>query len=219
MKTRNYTKAIFTSLLLCVFAVSVNSAMAQRHKSNSRQFDYQLRGGINFCQIDGDASGSYSKIGFHAAVGTSFPLNDDNRLRFVVELGLSQKGSRIATSEMDRHISLLYVEVPLMLAYDFFDNKSLRISAGIAPAILAKANVYTDRSYDALHSNNYKTLDALPICISANYNITELIGVDVRYYNSMLNTAKENHSGTYRIIRSNKGQFNRLLQAGITLNF
>ena len=35
----------------------------------------------------------------------------------------------------------------------------------------------------------------------------------------MLNIAKENGSGTYRISRANKGQFNRLIQAGIPISF
>ena len=211
---------IKTSLLIFVLLLSAGTTQAQHHKkSQQRKFDFEIRGGLNFCQIDGDASGNYNKIGFHGGVNTSLPLNDDGNWRFLVELGLSQKGSQINNSNLDRHISLLYVEVPLMIAYDMLDDQQLRFGAGIAPAILAKANVKTDGSYDADQSNNYKIMDALPICISLRYKVTEHFGVDVRYYNSMLNTAKENGSGTYRIFRSNKGQFNRLLQAGLTINF
>lgn len=213
MKTKAY-------ILLFAILLTAGSAQAQhRNKSQQKEFDFELRGGVNFCQIDGDASGSYNKLGFHGGVNTSFPLNDNGNMRFVVELGLTQKGSTINNSSLNRTISLFYVEVPLMFAYDMLDNQQLRIGAGIAPAILAKAKVTTDGSYDADQSNNYKRMDALPICISIRYRITEHIGIDARYYNSMLNTAKENGTGTYRIFRSNKGQFNRLLQAGITINF
>lgn len=214
MKIKSYILLLFAILL------TASSAQAQhRGKSQQKEFDFEIRGGVNFCQIDGDASGNYNKLGFHGGVNTSFPLSDDGSLRFVVELGFTQKGSRIDNASLDRHISLLYVEVPLMLAYDMLDNHQLRIGAGFAPAILAKANVTTDGAYDDLQSQNYKRMDALPICVSIRYRITEHIGVDARYYNSMLNTAKENGSGTYRIVRSNKGQFNRLLQAGITIDF
>ena len=209
-----------TLIIIFILLLSAGTTQAQHHKkSQQREFDFEIRGGLNFCQIDGDASGSYNKIGFHGGVNTSLPLNDTGNWRFLVELGLSQKGSQINNSNLERHISLLYVEVPLMIAYDMLDDQQLRIGAGIAPAILAKANVKTDGSYDADQSNNYKIMDALPICISLRYKVTEHFGVDVRYYNSMLNTAKENGSGTYRIFRSNKGQFNRLLQAGLTINF
>jgi hypothetical protein len=206
-------------IVLLLLSASYTADAQHRKSSRGNEFDFELRGGINLCQIDGDASGSYNKIGYHGALNTSFPLSDDGSWRFVVELGISQKGSRIESSSLDRHISLLYVEVPLMIAYDLLNNNQLRIGAGVALAILAKANVTTDGAYDALQSDNYKRMDALPICISIRYKFTEHIGADIRYYNSMLNTAKENGSGTYRIFRSNKGQFNRLLQAGITLNF
>ncbi len=206
--------------MFVLLVATVGSANAQHKKrGHQREFDLEVRGGINMCQIDGDASGNYNKLGFHAGVNTSFPLSDDGSLRFVVELGLTQKGSRISSSSLDRTISLFYVEVPLMLAYDMFEGNKFRAGVGIAPAVLASANVKTDGVYDELHSQNYKRIDALPICVSVRYKITDHFGVDVRYYNSMLNTAKENGIGTYRIFRSNKGQFNRLLQAGITIDF
>lgn len=208
--------------IIFLFAImaTVNVAQAQhRGKSSARSFDFELRGGLNFCQIDGDASGNYNKVGFHAGIGTSMPLSDDGSWRFSVELGLTQKGSRITNSNLDRNISLLYVEVPLMVTYDLLDGHKLRLAAGVAPAILAKAKVTTDKTYDRLQSENYKRLDALPVVASIRYRITDHFGVDIRYYNSILNIAKENGSGTYRITRSNKGQFNRLLQAGITLSW
>ncbi|MBP5190141.1 MAG: PorT family protein [Bacteroidales bacterium] len=212
-------KIVYLLLAVTMLTVSNNAEAQHRKRSHSRVFDLELRGGVNFCQIDGDAAGSYNKIGFHGGVNTSFPISDDGSFRFIVELGLTQKGSQINNSTLDRHINLFYVEVPLMLAYDFLEQKPLRLAAGIAPAILAKAKVTTDGSYDNLQSDNYKTLDPLPFCASLRYRFSEHIGVDVRYYNSMLNIAKENGSGTYRIFRSNKGQFSRLLQAGVTITF
>ena len=208
------------SAIFIVFLLSFSTLSAQhRGKNSNRQFDLEMRAGANFCQIDGDESGNFNKIGFHASVGTSFPLSDDDRWRFVVELGLTQKGSRIDNNNIDRHISLTYVEVPLMVAYDFMERQQLRIAAGVAPAILAKSNVTTDGSYDQLQSDNYKRLDLLPLCISLRYRFTDTFGFDIRLYNSLLNIVNENGTGTYRIFRSNKGQFNRLIQAGLTLNF
>ena len=211
-----------TTLTILALLLSVCSDLQAQHrgkKSAARSFDFEIRGGLNFCQIDGDAAGSYNKIGYHASVGSTMPISDDGKWRFGVEIGLTQKGSRFNNNTFSRHISLLYVEVPLMVAYDFGDSRKLRIGAGVAPAILAKANVTTNDSYDFSQSNNYKTFDLLPLCVGVRYRITDHIGVDARYYNSMLNTAKENGSGTYRIFHSNKGQFNRLIQAGISLSW
>ena len=143
-------KRIITLSLLVIFLSVCTDLQAQHRgkKSSARNFDFELRGGLNFCQIDGDAAGSYNKIGYHASVGSSMPISDDGKWRFSVEIGLTQKGSRFSNNTFARHISLLYVEVPLMIAYDFGDSRKLRIGAGVAPAILAKANVTTNDSYD-----------------------------------------------------------------------
>jgi len=134
----------------------------------------------------------------------------------LVEIGFTQKGSYV--KQADRRISLYYVEVPLLLTYTMMEEK-LRIGAGIAPAILASARVTENDVYDSDHSKNYKRLDPLPLCVSARYKISDLVAFDVRYYNSMLNIAIENGSGAYRIFRSNKGQFSRLVEAGLVLCF
>ena len=213
-------KTFTTILAFAVMLMMAGTVNAQHKKrGHQREFDFELRGGLNFCQIDGDASGNFNKLGFHGGVNTSFPINDDGSLRFLVELGLTQKGSHIDKSSLDRDISLFYVEIPLMISYDFLESRQLRLATGIAPAILAKAHVTTDGATDQLQSDNYKTLDALPLCASLRYRLTDHFGIDLRCYNSMLNIAKENGSGTYRIFRSNKGQFSRLLQFGVTLSF
>ncbi len=216
---RHTNRYFFSLLILATILTAAPDLYAQHRKGNSHRdgFDFQMRSGVNFSQIDGDASGNYNKIGIHAAFNTSYPLGD-NGFRFLVEIGLTQKGSKINNSSIDRDISLLYVEIPLMITYNTLEDQ-LRFGVGVAPAILARSYVKSDGAYDALHSENYKPLDALPVCLSVGYRFTEHVGVDLRWYNSMLNIAKENGSGTYRLFRSNKGQFNRLLQFGLTFSF
>ena len=210
--------ARYTAILLLALALlPAAQAQSRKRQSHNRVFDLQVRAGLNFCQIDGDASGNYNKLGGHAALNSSFPLGDGG-WRFLVELGLTQKGARINNASLDRSISLLYVELPLMLAYDLMEGK-LRLGAGVAPAILAHASVKTDGANDELQAQNYKRLDALPVCLSAALRLNQRLGLDLHWYNSLLNTVVENGTGTYRIWRSNKGQFNRLLQLGLTLNF
>lgn len=208
------------ALLAFILLINASTASAQHRKKNSGgQFDFEIRGGLNLSQIDGDAAAHFNKIGFHGSVGTSMAVNDDGRWRLAVEIGLSQKGSHISNTTLDRRISLLYVEVPVMVAYDFLEGRQLRVAAGVAPAILASSKVTTDGVYDTQHSNNYKPLDALPLCAKVRYRFTDHLAVDFQYYNSMLNIARESANGTYRIFRGNKGQFNRLFQVGLALAF
>lgn len=208
------------ALTLLAFTLLLVGSLCAQHRGHgrnrSREFDFSVRAGLNMSQIDGDNSGLYSHPGFHLGVNTSFPLGDGDDWRFLVEIGLTQKGSLV--KQIDRRISLFYVEVPLMLTYTLMDNH-LRLGAGVAPAILASANVKDDGIYNDEQSANYKPFDWLPLVLGARYKVSDRIAFDVRYYNSMLNVAKVNGVGAYRIFRSNKGQFNRLVQAGIVVCF
>lgn len=199
-----------TLLILLSLVVSIPT-QAQR-KSYDRKFDYSLMAGLNMSQIDGDNSGKYSKMGFHGAVNTSFPLGDSEAWRFLVEIGFTQKGSY--SSNIDRTIALSYVEVPLMINYNMADDR-FRIGAGVAPAILAKSHVDDSGVEIPSQSANYRRLDAIPLCVDLRFMVTGGFAIEARYYNSMLTCAKESGSGTYRIFRSNKGQFNRLVTIGI----
>lgn len=202
--------------LIILLALSV-TALGQSHKRHGRgtEFDFTAHAGVNLSQIDGDGSGNYDHIGFHGAVNTSFPVGDGG-LRMVVELGVSQKGSHV--NQINRDIDLLYVEVPLMLAYRMMDGR-LQAEVGVAPAILGRAKVTDAGAYNDLQSNNYKRMDMLPFCAGAQYLVGDHFGLNLRFNTSMLNVGIENGTGTYRIFRSNKGQFNRLLSAGVSYRF
>ena len=210
-------KKLLTLVVLSLMLIEGGSAEAQRHKkSSSHRFDFSIHGGASLSQIDGDGSGHYDKAGFQFGVNTSFPIGESENWRFQIETGFVQKGSHV--NNIDRYINLMYVEVPLMINYNTQEGK-LRLGAGIAPAILVKSKVTTNDVYDAPQSENYKRLDPLPVCLEARYLFGNHLGAGIRYYNSMLNVAKESGSGTYRIFRSNKGQFNRLLTVGVYLTF
>lgn len=202
--------------VLALALVMATTASAQQHGNHDRQFDYTVMMGLNMCQIDGDASGGYNKMGLHGAVNTSFPLGDNDAWRLQVEVGISQKGSY--SKSIDRTISLLYIEVPVMLTYNTADSR-LRLGVGVAPAVLGSARVDDSGVYNELQSDNYRRVDALPLCVSARYQVIGGLAIEARFYNSMLTCAKESSSGTYRLFRSNMGQFNRLLTVGVAYCF
>lgn len=182
----------------------------------AQRFDATLWAGINACQIDGDASGHYNHFGPHAAINTTFSLSADadSPLRMLVEMGFTNKGAY--ESSAARKISLNYVELPLMLTYRLGNS---RVGAGVAPAILVSSHArYTSGEEDLLTSQNYRPMDRLPVMLDWTY-VRNHLAISVRFQNSLLPICKESGIGTYRIFRSNKGQFSKLLTLGIGYKF
>ena len=209
-------------LFFTLMVLASLSMQAQHKKSSNAVFDCTLRGGVNLCQIDGDGAGHYNKIGFNAGVNTTFPLSqDDEGLRMLVEIGLTQKGSHISRESIDKRIALTYVEIPLMLTYTMME---WRIGAGFAPAILAKSNVTQWGEYDYVSSNNYRRMDPLPFCCEVQYMGENHWGASLRFYDSMFNMSKSS-TGTYRCLFGNPntiwstGQFNRLITGSVCYRF
>lgn len=198
--------------LALIIAAATSTIVAQN------RFDASIFAALNVCQVDGDGAGRYNHPGLRAGIGTSFALGDDLRSpwRMVVELAYTQKGSHI--DQYDGDIALQYVEIPLMLAYDLMDSR-LRLSAGVAPAVLVGSKVTFGGTVDQNHSSNYRRIDGLPLTAAIRYRFTDHLCLECRYQNSMLSATSSNGSGTYRIFRSNIGSFNRLLSFGLAWQF
>lgn len=211
-------RRVLTIILLITLASSVSAQYATKKLSHRNSFDFALRGGISFCQIDGDRSGNFNKVGYDLGVNTSFPVNHSG-LRFLIEIGLFNKGSYVDANY--RQISLHYIQVPLMFIYDFKieDVGKFRVGAGFAPAFLGYASVLDNEEHVEAMENNFRSFDRLPLFLNFEYRINKQCSFQVRYSNSMLPITYEAPNGTYRITRSNKGAFNRCLSAGISLNF
>lgn len=200
-----------TLLFFIVAVLSVNAIYAQRT-------GFQVWAGANFAQIDGDGSGNYNHLGLHVAVNASFAIGQDDSSPFgvLVEVGFTQKGSYV--NHIDRSINLSYVEVPVLLYYKLMDGR-LRLGAGVAPALLVNASVVDHGVLNEQQSDNFRRLDALPVCLDLNYLIGEHWGILARFQTSMMPISVESASGVYRIFRSNKGTFSRLLSAGLSYSF
>jgi hypothetical protein len=181
------------------------------------RFDATVFAGLNMSQIDGDGAGSYNHPGLRAGVGTSFALGDvQSPWRMVVELAFTNKGSHI--EDYDRKLSASYIELPIMISYNFFDNK-MRIAAGVAPAVLVGSKVTNYGAEDIPSQENFTSFDWLPVTVGFRYRLFDHLGVEVRYQNSLLSITKENGSGTYRIFKDNKGCFSRLVSFVLSYTF
>lgn len=182
----------------------------------AQRFENSVYLGGSFSQVDGDATGHYNHLGIRGGVGTNFSItdNEDSPLRMMIELGVVQKGSYVNSSDIS--INLTYVELPLLLA---FRGEKFRLGVGVAPGLLVRANVLESGVYAAAASENYRRMDRLPLCADLHYHFSGHWGVDLRYENSFLTVTHESAIGTYRLFRSNKGTFNRLLSATLTYSF
>lgn len=196
--------AILATLLLAVISGS--------HAQN--RFDACLFAGLNMGQLDGDDAGRYNHPGLRAGIGTSWDIGGG--WRPVVELAYTQKGSYI--SEYNRRISADYVEVAMMMSYNMLDER-LRLAAGVAPGVLVRAKVTNSGELDQPSTDNFCGVDWLPLTFTARYRFGVHLALEGRWQNSMLNVTKENGSGTYRIFRSNKGTFHRLVTFGLSYTF
>ena len=181
------------------------------------RFDATVFAGLNMSQIDGDGAGSYNHLGLRAGVGTSFALGDvRSPWRMVVELAYTNKGSHI--EEYDRNLSASYIELPIMISYNFLDNR-MRIAAGVAPAVLVGSKVTNYGAEDIPSQENFTAFDWLPITVGLRYRFFDHLSIEARYQNSLLSITKENGSGTYRIFKDNKGCFSRLVSFVLTYTF
>jgi len=206
-------------LLLCVMTMVMLGAQAQHkhHHRSANNFDFSINGGLNMCQIDGDRSGNYNKLGYRFGFNSSFPLGDEG-FRMLVEVGVSQKGSTIES--MNRTISTTYIEVPIMLAYKYdMGSSSIRGGVGFAPAVLGKASVKDGTTPNQAVEDNFKSFDALPFVMDVQYRFNPHWGLEGRFYSSLLPITIQAPVATYRIFRSNRGAFHRLLSFGLSYTF
>lgn len=205
----------FLAAFLLLFAILAGPLPAQE------RFDATLFGGLNLCQIDGDESGRYNHPGLRAGVGSSMVLGRDAQSpwRLSAELAFSQKGSRIVRESFTRTIALSYVELPISLTYSFLEGR-LRLSAGVAPAVLVKARVKDGggEENNAL-AEKFKRFDWLPVRIGARYLFTDHLALEAHFQTSMLSISESTGSGSYRIFHENKGTFNRIVNFGLAYTF
>ena len=207
MKYKNCQKLI--CLLFLVFA--------EMSATSQNRFDATVFAGLNMSQIDGDGAGSYNHPGLRAGVGTSFALGDvQSPWRMVVELAFTNKGSHI--EDYDRKLSASYIEIPVMISYNCFDNR-LRVAAGVAPAVLVGSKVTNYGAEDLPSQENFTAFDWLPLTIGLRFRVFDHLGLEVRYQNSFLSITRENGSGTYRLFKDNKGAFSRLVSFALTYTF
>lgn len=124
------------SILISLFALTISSVFGQ-----SKNYPSELSAGKLYyypsfqllaCQLDGDNSSGYNKLGYQLALHSGLKLENNKTIEMM--MGISERGSRRSYNVDDPSVTafhLHYNALDLGLYYGWvFDNK-LHVSAGL----------------------------------------------------------------------------------------
>lgn len=146
--------------------------------------------GANASQVDGDDLSGYNKIGLNAGANVSYDIGYLFQLN--VEFLFSQRGSRSLLIpykyEPLRHLTINYIELPfyvtLKIAEDKKDFSHFHLYTGFSVARMINAdNQLNDVEVD---EKKFKK-DDFSYLVGVKYFITEKIGLNLRFTNSIVN--------------------------------
>ena len=152
--------------------------------------------GVNASQIDGDRAAGYNKLGISAGVRATTYLTDKADLSF--DILYSQRGSQsefnLGSNFIPFKIKVNYIEVPILFNYKDWlveddDNVSyykITISGGVAYSRLFQTEIDDGAPASSLVPlQDFFKKNDVSIVIGAAFNITEHIGVMVRWTRSV----------------------------------
>lgn len=146
-----YSLIFVTSLLLLITDVQ---AQKSGYFSPDKEdiFFGGLTAGANFSTVEGDSYSGYKKVGFVG--GGIVYVRVIPKLLTSVELLYTQKGSRGVAQKTSYYsgdfferywLDLNYVEVPLLVHYEFTPRWHIGVGASYAQLINSKEEIYTDQ--------------------------------------------------------------------------
>ncbi len=164
--------------------------------------------GLSTSQVSGDKLGGFDKAGLLAGIFAKTKIYE--RIDLQMEITYIQKGSRNPNMNEDLipHISLNYVEVPLILKYR--QNNTLSFESGGQFALLING-FYSD-IYGKINNtdiNPFINYD-ISVLLGLNYTILKDMILNMRLSNSIFAIGKEDYStNSYNSL--NKGKYNSVL--------
>ena len=172
----------------------------------AQDFNFGLRLGANFSQIDGDMASGYNKIGYHVGVFTAYPFSSLSS--GILELSYTSKGARY--SEIQQVTVLDYVEISLL--YGLKVTEKIEILAGVQPSVLTGSNV-TEAGVDMGDVVNFNKFD-LPVAVGLRLYLNPHIALEARLSYSLRNI---NGNGAFGVegLLGNIGQFNNVLSGSL----
>ena len=152
--------------------------------------------GLNASQIDGDNAAGYNKLGLSAGVRATTYLTDKADLSF--DILYSQRGSQsefnLGANFIPFKIKVNYIEVPILFNYkdwlvegeDDVSYYKITISGGVAYSRLFQTEIDDGAPTSSLIPlQDFFKKNDVSLVIGAAFNITEHIGVMVRWTRSV----------------------------------
>lgn len=164
------------------FFVLLISCLPVFSKCFAQYFEGGVLAGITASQIDGDMLGGYHKPGITTGVWVGREINP--RWHYRAELKYTMKGASSNRPTEQYTIfrkTLHYIELPLLLSYNFWTN--LYAEAGPSAAYLAHASVYIDnQTADATGSMKRHEFNAL---LGIGYQLNRNFLINFRFSYSL----------------------------------
>ncbi len=192
--------------------------------SYSQRFHSGVNVGLVTSQVDGDTYAGFTKLGFTAGGFVSKRFSADSKWNALFEINYIQKGSR-KLPHPDKgdyslyKLNLNYVEVPVLLSYDFRTTDTLlglknkfSLEFGLAFAVLVGS--FEEDTYGQLPGATPFQKKDISVLAGIRYNLTKNIIFNIRTEYSALPVRKGGTSTyyqnwTYKFIKP--GYYNNLL--------
>jgi len=201
----------------------------------AQHFKAGVLAGIVTSQVDGDTYAGYSKAGICAGGYVTRKFSAGSNWSASFEIMYIQKGSRKVPHPdkgdfADYKLKLNYLEVPILLKYDFTNlqvqdtsgEKKIPFSVvgGIAFATLIHAEEW-DAFGPVTGGTPFQKVD-IPVILGLSYSFSEHIGVDIKTAYSILPVRKGGTSAyyqnwTYRFFKP--GYYNNLIVFSLRYQF
>lgn len=202
----------------CIFILSI--LLFSGSVLFSQPFHGGLIAGFTASQVDGDSYSGYNKPGIHAGVFISAEILPwiDTRM----EIKYTSRGARNPASDDNTGSYLLglqYIDIPIMASLKY--KKIGALELGLIPGYLFKASGEDDAGkLPEEYLVDFHKFD-LGLLIGADVNITQKIGVNIRYSYSIFSIRDLDSAGAYyswfgKIFGHSKGDFNNYLALGIS---
>lgn len=176
---------------------------------HAQQFKAGLLAGVSTSQVDGDTYAGYNKAGMLAGGFVTSKFSAESKWSASFEITYIQKGSRKIPHPdkgdyADYKLKLNYVEVPLLVKYDFAGVIDTSGSQGMHFAVVggvALGRLIHSAEWDAFGQLNGGTpfqKKDIPIVLGLSYSLSKHIGFDVRTEYSIFPVRKGGTSSYYQ---------------------
>ncbi len=198
------------NIILTISLISIiNYCLAQKPDG----FHAGFLGGLVASQVDGDNYAGYDRPGIQFGGFTNFMINEDWGGQ--VEIKYIQKGSKNQSQKHGIYFELKfdYIEVPLLVNYQFDEKISFEGGFGVAYLIRALEDKDGDGFLEPEPPFENYELNAI---IGANYKFSDHFIVNAKYSYSILPIRPHPGNQTYY---SDRGSYNNLLSVALYYMF